>query len=168
MNIVDIIIIIPLIWGAYRGLKNGFLLEAATLAGLVAGIFFAVIAADVVGRIIVGLVNWNPIPFKFFAFVITFILIVIALKFIAKVIEQMLKAVSLNFINRLAGLVIGILKFAFILSIFMIFVNYLNPHITVLPEKTREGSFLLPYIENLIHYVLPAKDFIPLPKSWAV
>ena len=168
MSIVDIIIIIPLIWGAFRGLKNGFLLEAATLAGLVAGIFLAVIAADVIGRIIVAMVNWNPIPFKILAFVITFVLVVIALKFFAKVVEQMLKAVNLNFINRLAGLVIGILKFAFILSILMIFVNYLNPHITVLPENVREKSFLLPYIENLIHYILPAKDFIPLPKAWTV
>lgn len=168
MNIVDIIILIPLLWGAFRGLKNGFLLEAATLAGLVAGIFFAVIMADVVGRIIVAMVNWNPIPFKILAFVITFVLVVIALKFLAKVIEQMLKAVRLNFINRLAGLLVGALKFAFILSILMIFVNYLNPHITVLPDKYREGSFLLPYIENLIHYVIPAKDFIPLPKTWTV
>jgi len=168
MNYIDIIIAIPLIWGAIRGFSRGFLIEAATLAGLAAGIFLALIAADVAGRVMMALVDWNPIPFKFLAFVLVFVLVVVALKFLAKVIEHMLKAIHLNFINRFAGLLVGALKFALILSIVMIFVNYLNPHFTILPDSPRKGSLLLPYIEKLIHYILPAKDFIPLPQSWAV
>lgn len=168
MNLVDIIILIPVVWGAFRGFRNGFLIEMATLVGLVAGIFLALIAADVAGRIMVALVDWNPIPFKLLAFAIVFVLVVVVLKFLAKVIEHMLKAIHLNFINRLAGLLVGGLKLAFILSILLIFINYLNPHITILSENAREGSLLLHHIEKLIHYVLPAKDFIPLPKSWVV
>jgi membrane protein required for colicin V production len=168
MNLIDIIILIPIVWGAFRGFRNGFLIEMATLVGLVAGIFLALIAADVAGRVMVALVDWNPIPFKFLAFAIVFVLVVVVLKFLAKVIEHMLKAIHLNFINRLAGLLVGALKLALILSIFLIFINYLNPHITILSENAREDSLLLPHIEKLIHYVLPAKDFIPLPKSWVV
>lgn len=168
MNFIDLIIAIPLIWGAIRGFSRGFLIEAATLVGLAAGIFLALIAADVAGRIMVALVDWNPIPFKFLAFAIVFVLVVVALKFLAKVVEHVLKTIHLNFINRLAGLLVGALKFALIISIVMIFVNYLNPHITILSDSAREGSLLLPHIEKLIHYILPAKDFIPLPKTWAV
>jgi membrane protein required for colicin V production len=168
MNLIDIIILIPIVWGAFRGFRNGFLIEMATLVGLVAGIFLALIAADVAGRVMVALVDWNPIPFKFLAFAIVFVLVVVVLKFLAKVIEHMLKAIHLNFINRLAGLLVGALKLALILSIFLIFINYLHPHITILSENAREDSLFLPHIEKLIHYVLPAKDFIPLPKSWVV
>lgn len=168
MNHIDIIISIPLIWGAIRGFSHGFLMEIATVAGLVAGIFLATIAADVAGRILVGMVDWNPIPFKFLAFVIVFVLIVILLKFLAKVLENVFKAIHLNFFNRLWGLMFGIIKFALILSILMIFVNYLNPHITILSDEAREGSLLLPYIEQLVHYVLPAKEFIPLPQGWNI
>lgn len=168
MNLIDIIILIPLAWGAFKGFRNGFLVEMATLAGLVAGIFLALIAADVTGRVLEAMVNWNPIPYKFMAFVIVFVLVVIGLKFLAKVLEHMLKAIQLNFLNRAAGLLAGALKLAFLLSILMILVNFLNPHITILPDEWREGSLLLPYIEKLVHYVLPAKDFIPLPQSLMV
>ncbi|MEE4177901.1 MAG: CvpA family protein [Bacteroides sp.] len=168
MNYIDLIIAIPLLWGAIRGFSHGFLMEVATLAGLIGGIFVALIAADVAGRILAGMVDWNPIPFKFFAFVVAFILVVILLKFLAKVLENVFKAIHLNLLNRLGGLVFGIIKFAFILSILMIFVNYLNPHIELLSEKAREGSLLLPYIEKMVHYILPAKEFIPLPQSWSV
>ncbi len=166
MNLIDIIILIPLTWGAFKGFRNGFLIEIATLAGLVAGVFLALIAADVVGRVLEAMVSWNPIPYKFMAFVIVFVIVVVALKFLAKVMEHMLKAIHLNFLNRAAGLLAGALKLALFLSIFMIFVNYLNPHITILPDKLREGSLFLPYIEKLVHYVLPAKDFIPLPQNF--
>lgn len=168
MNLIDIIILIPIAWGAFKGFRNGFLVEIATLLGLVAGIFLALIAADVAGRVMEALVTWNPIPFRFLAFVIVFVLVGVALKFLAKVIEHLLKSIHLNFINRIAGLGVGALKLAFILSILMIFVNYLNPHITVLSDNLRQGSLLLPYIEKLVHFILPAKDFIPLPQSWAV
>ena len=168
MNYIDFIIAIPLIWGAIRGFKNGFLMEVSTLAGLVAGIFLAVIAADLVGRVLQGMVDWNPIPFKFLAFVIVFVLIVFLLKFLAKVVENVFKAIHLNFFNRLWGLMFGIIKFALILSILMIFVNYLSKYIAILPEQAREGSLLLTYIKQLVHYVLPVKEFIPLPHGWNI
>ena len=168
MNYIDIIIAIPLLWGAIQGFRHGFLMEVATVAGLVGGIFVAVIAADVVGRILAGMVDWNPIPFKFLAFVIAFVLIVVLLKFLARVLENVFKAIHLNFFNRLGGLAFGIIKFALVLSILMIFVNYLNPHITILSDEARQGSLLLPYIEPLVHYILPAKEFIPLPSGLTV
>lgn len=168
MNHIDLIIAVPLLWGAFRGFRNGFLMEISTLAGLVAGIFLAVIAADVAGRVLAGMVDWNPIPFRFLAFVIVFVLVVVLLKFLARVLENVFKAIHLNFFNRLWGLMFGIIKYALILSILMIFVNYLNPHITILSDEAREGSLLLPYIERLVHYVLPAREFIPLPKGWTI
>ena len=39
MNYLDIIIIIPLIWGAYKGFRKGFIIEIASLIALILGIW---------------------------------------------------------------------------------------------------------------------------------
>jgi len=163
MNYIDLILILPIIWGAIRGFKRGFLVEITTLVGLVAGIFLAVIITDIVGRVLAGMVTWNLLPVKFLTFVIIFVLVMVAITVLAKVIGHVLRTVHLNLLNRIAGLAAGAAKLALILSILMVFVNYLNPHITILSERAREGSFLLAFIESLIHYVVPTREFIPLP-----
>ena len=165
MNYIDIILILPIVWGAFRGFKRGFLVEIATLVGLIAGIFLAVIGTDILARVLGGLVSWNLMPVQFFSFMIIFVLVMVAITVLAKVIGHALRAVHLNLINRIAGLLAGAAKWAFVLSILMIFVNYLNPHITILSERAREGSLFLEFIEGLIHYIIPMQDFVQLPAS---
>ena len=50
MNILDIILIIPLAWFAYRGFTRGFIIELASLVARIAGIWaarhFSFCAAD--------------------------------------------------------------------------------------------------------------------------
>jgi membrane protein required for colicin V production len=70
MNTLDIIILVLLIWGGIAGFRKGFFLEAAALLGLVLGIYLAVIAADIAGRVFSGLVDWNPLPVKILAFIV--------------------------------------------------------------------------------------------------
>ena len=42
MNILDIILLIPIAWFAYRGFTRGFIIELVSLIALVAGIFLAI------------------------------------------------------------------------------------------------------------------------------
>ena len=163
MNYIDIILIIPIAWGAFRGFKRGFLLEIATLAGLVFGIFFAVLGTDIVYRVLDGMVNWDLRPVQFFTFMTILVLVMVAITFLARVIGHALRAIHLNLLNKIAGLATGVAKFALILSILLIFVNYINPHITIITDNAREGSLLLATIEQLVHFIIPAEDFLTLP-----
>ena len=40
-NYLDILIAIPLLWGAYKGYTKGLIIEAASLAALVIGVYGA-------------------------------------------------------------------------------------------------------------------------------
>ncbi|HAJ99277.1 MAG TPA: hypothetical protein DCM62_04560 [Bacteroidales bacterium] len=162
MNLIDIFILLCVIFGAYKGFKRGFLVEVAILIGLVFGIFLAAIGTDVLARILSGLVNWNLVLLRIIAFLTIFVIVMVIIIFVAKIIGHALKAVHLNLVNRIAGVVAGAAKMGLILSVLMIFVNSLNPTITILTDQAREGSLFLTFIESLIWFVIPEWDIMPV------
>lgn len=165
MSLLDILLVIPLAWGAYIGFRKGFFYEAATLAGVIAGVFIAAIVANTAGRTLAHIVDWNPMFIQITAFVITFLIIVIIFAAIGKLLTSLLKLVFLNIINRIAGLGFGILKYAFILSLLFLVINYINNYYTVLSDSTKKESYLFEYIEPLAPMVIPYKDLIIRPDS---
>ncbi len=42
MNVIDVILLLPLLYGAFKGFSKGFIFEVATLAGMVLGVFIAI------------------------------------------------------------------------------------------------------------------------------
>jgi membrane protein required for colicin V production len=149
MNIVDIILILLLLWGGIAGFRNGFFREAASLLGIIIGIFLAIIAADVAGRVLAGMVSWNPLPIRIIAFLIAFALIALLMKAIGEALTRVFKIILLNFVNRLAGFVFGLLKVALLLSLLLFLLRLVNEHWTFLPESWLQGSFLFGRIEAL-------------------
>lgn len=165
MNHVDIILAIPLAIGAIRGFARGFVLEIASLVGLVAGVFIAALFADITGKIILGMVDWNPGAVKIIAFAITFLLVIIVVHMVARVIEKLFKMTGLNILNRLAGIGAGIIKVAFILSVVLVFFNHLNRFGNLMSEETQNESYLYEKVAGLVYTVLPAKDYIVVKET---
>ncbi len=159
MNHVDIILAIPLTIGAIHGFSRGFVLVVTTLAGLVGGVFLAAAFADLVAHVLSDLVSWNPGTLKIIAFVIIFIGVVIMVNILGRFIENIFKFTGLNLINRLAGLVAGILKLAFILSIVLIFFNHVNRENMLMSDKTQKNSFLYDKVASFVPSILPRLDF---------
>lgn len=165
MSILDILLVIPLAWGAYKGFSKGFFHAAAMLAGVIAGIYFAAIVADIAARVIIPIVDWNPMLIKIIFFVFAFLLIVIAFSALGALLTKLSKIVFLNIVNRVAGLFFGIIKYAFILSILLIIINYINKYNEVLTDSAKQGSYLYEYIEPLAPMIIPHKDLILRPDS---
>ena len=119
MQTLDIILILPLVWGAYRGFRNGFIIELCTLAALILGIWGAIHFSDWVAEYLVQQVDIERKYLPMVSFALTFLGIVIAINLLAKLLTTLLKAVALNGINRLAGLVFGVVKWSFLLSVLL-------------------------------------------------
>ncbi len=160
MNHVDIILAIPLAIGAIRGFARGFVMEAAALIGLIAGVFLAALIADIMGKIVAELSDWNVMTFKIITFVIIFVIVVVLINMVARFVEKLFKLTGLNLINRIAGIGAGIVKYAFVLSVVLIFFNYLNRNELLMSEKTQNDSLLYNKISGFVPAVLPPKDFI--------
>ncbi len=158
MNHVDVILAIPLTIGAIRGFSKGFLLEIASLIGLIAGVYIAAMFSGIVGNILMEYVSWNPNVIKIVAFVVVFILVIIVVKLIARIIEKLFKLAGINFLNRIAGVVAGTLKIAFILSVVLLFFNYINRDRAFMSEETQNNSFLYNKVSALVPSLLQGSD----------
>lgn len=114
MNFFDIIALVILGYGAYKGYRNGVILEVAGLLGVVigfwAGMRLAFIFANYYRDTFKVPENWIPALAFFTAFAIGLGAVFLA----AKAATTLLKTAQLNLPNRLAGATFGILKWAFL------------------------------------------------------
>ncbi len=158
MNHLDIFIIAMVAYGAYKGFKNGLLKEVATLIGLVLGIFLAIIASDVAGLVVKGLVDWNPLPFQIIVFVLVFVIVSFLFKLLATLMEKVLRILLMNFINKIGGLILGGLKFALITGVALLLLSATG--INVVPEKISTESLTYRPVTGLVDLVLPRMGFL--------
>ena len=119
MNYLDIIIGLILLFAAVMGFKKGFVYELASFAALILGIWGAVLFSDLVAEYMTQRLSWDFEYQNILAFLITFVLIVIGVHMVGLLLTKLVNAVSLGFLNHILGLVFGVLKFAFILSVLL-------------------------------------------------
>lgn len=142
MNYIDLILLIFLLWSTYRGFKNGLIIEVASLAALILGIFGAIKFSSMTSGFLVEKFEMTTQYLPLISFAITFVIIVIAVHLLAKVLDKLVKAIALGFINRLLGILFGVIKTAFILSIVLVILNTIDRKTHFLPEDKIEESLL--------------------------
>ncbi len=149
MNTLDFILIALLLWGGIIGFRRGFFREAAAFFGLVIGIFLAILLADVAGRVMTGMVDWNPMPVKVLVFVTVFSLVVLLLWAVGASLTRLFKVIMLNMINRLAGIAFGVLKTAMLISIAFFFLRLLNEQWVLFSDASFDNSIIYGMLEGL-------------------
>jgi membrane protein required for colicin V production len=121
MSLIDIVLLLPLAYGSWRGFKSGFILGVFSLLAIVVGIYVAVHFSDMVSDFFIKNVGgYSSAPA--FAFTFTFLVVGAAVYFGGVTLEGLLKASNLSVLNRLVGLVFGFLTSFFILSVILL--NY--------------------------------------------
>ena len=81
--IFDIIFILIFLWAAYKGFTKGFILQAASLAALILGIYGSIKFSGFVAAVIMEKMGRHGEYVPLISFAITFIGIVIAIHFLA-------------------------------------------------------------------------------------
>jgi len=142
MNIFDIVIIIPLLWGLYKGIRKGLIIEIATLAALVLGIWGGMHFSNFTASKIESFLDINSSYLPLISFAVTFIGIVIIVHLLARIIEKLIKAVALGFVNTLGGALAGIAKFGCIVSIAILLIDRANSAANFIDPTTLNESLL--------------------------
>jgi membrane protein required for colicin V production len=155
MNFLDIILLVPLIWFAYRGFSRGFVIELASLVGLIAGIWGAIHFSFYAADILANNFGMGPKYLPIASFIVTFLVVVIVVYIIGKIIEKFIDILALGFFNKLAGLAFGVVKAAFLLSIVILVINSFDDDRSVITPKMREGSMLYNTIEKFAPSIIP-------------
>jgi len=139
MNILDIILIIPLLWFAYKGFANGLVLELASILALLLGIYLSVQFSAFVG----AKIGINGKYAALLAFIITFIAVVILVQLLARMIDKAFKLTAIGILNKIGGIIFGVLKIALILSILFYIIDKLDYKKLIISDKNRNESKLL-------------------------
>jgi len=155
MSWIDIVLVIILLWSAYRGFTKGFIITIASLVALFIGIFGAIKFSGYTANILSEKFEMNLESLNLIAFAITFILIVIATHIVARLADKLVKAVALGFANRIAGVLFNLLKTALIISIILVILERIDEKASFIPRSETDKSALYMPLRSLAPFIFP-------------
>lgn len=146
MNLTDIVLIVILLIGAFKGFQKGFILEVISFFAFFLAVYGGFKLLDfgitVLEPYQENLGSFLPVAAFLFVFVVILVVLTIAGRIFKKIIDFTL----LGSFDSVAGAVIGILKTALFLSI----INWVFIKMGFdFPHRLGEGSFLYGYIALL-------------------
>ncbi len=155
MNYLDIIICIPLAWALYKGFRKGLILEIASLVSLVIGIWAAYQFSATTGDYLIKYFTLSNNVLPLVSFIVTFLVVVIAIHFLAKALERIIKLAALGLINRLAGALFSFLKVGLIVGTLLYAGSLIDDSVGVLPNDIKKESLVYEPIISAPPKMLP-------------
>ena len=132
MNYIDIVILLFLLYGAFRGFSKGLIIEVATLAGLILGVFIAIRYSPFTEGILKDFLNITSRYLSYIALAVTFLLVVIAVYLLGKMLTRLVDIISLGLVA----------KYFIMVCVLLMIVDALNDKFHFISEETRENSLL--------------------------
>ena len=156
MGLLDIILGVLLAFAFYKGLQNGLFVELASLVSLLAGIYFAVKFSSYIRDVLVGFVKWNPNTIQVAAFVLTFMIVVVAVSIIGKFLTGIADLAFLGWLNKLGGGFFRVLKTILIISIVFAIFEKINYNHYLAKKETLDNSLFYNPIQKTAGYMYPS------------
>ncbi len=142
MNVIDVILLLPLLYGAFKGFSKGFIFEVATLAGMVLGVFIAIRYSAYTENFLHDFLNITSKYLSYIALAVTFLVVVMLICVLGKVLTKIVDMVSLGLINKLLGTFLGVAKYFIILCVALLIADVLDDKFHFISKETKEGSLL--------------------------
>ncbi len=155
MNFIDVLLMVPLIYAAWKGFRNGFVIEIFTLLAFFVGIYAGINFSDYAAHQLTDEFELEAVYVAPTAFALTFLVVGALVYFAGKAIEQLIKVAALSPLNKGAGLVFGFLKMGYILSVVLIIVESYDEKKEFFKDETKQGSMLYGPVKDLGMYTLP-------------
>ncbi|MCB0760680.1 MAG: CvpA family protein [Flavobacteriales bacterium] len=161
MNYIDLLLIIPIALGAWKGFRKGLVIEVFSLLALFAGIYLAIHFSDYIANLLTDHVQLKSEYIPIAAFLLTFVAVLIGVHFLGKMIHSLVKMAALELFNKIFGAIFAALKGLLILCIVLLCFKALNTRFGLVPEKLLEESLLFEPLSSLPLVILPAIEDSP-------
>lgn len=158
MHFLDVILIIPILIGAWLGFRNGFILSLTTLAAFALATYAGLWFSDTVSQWIQSLLSHPGEYVPLISFSICFLAVCALVFFIGKWLHRLAKIVLLGSLDKLAGAVFGLLQFTLIVSVFMVIVDSYAAKKSPTPPEWREKSLLYKPLSGIATMLLPGLE----------
>ena len=141
--LIDFIFAALIILAIFKGYQKGLILAVfsiiAFIIGLAAALKLSTFVADYLKTSVSVSAKWLP----FIAFALVFFVVVLLVRLGAKLIEKTFQAVMLGWLNRIGGIVLYVLLYLIILSIFVFYAEKLQ----LLQPATIQSSVTYKFIQ---------------------
>lgn len=168
MNYLDFVLLIPVLWGAWKGFRKGFIIEIFTLLALFAGIYGAIHFSDRMSVLLSDSFDFTSDYLPIIAFSLTFLLVGAMVFFLGRVLEKAVSLVALSTINKFAGMIFGILKMLLVSSMIVIVLESIDEKNQFISKEFKESSLLYTPLKNTTFTALPAIEESQLFKQRSV
>ena len=160
MNItIDIILLLCLGWGAYKGFRKGFIIQSFTILALVLAIWGGFAFAGMLEPFMKKYFQMGDVACSIVSFIVVFILIMLLVYTSGYFVSKVADAVTLGMINRLAGSVFGLLANALVLSVLILLFNRMNDKKQFIKTEILEKTYLYKPLEKVAPAIFPEKFF---------
>lgn len=146
MIFIDIILGALLVYGLIRGLKNGLIIEFASLISLFLGIYLAVKFSSILG---------DSKTAKVIGFIIVLILVLIGIQLLAKALSKIVSAMLLGGFNKIGGAILGTIRMALFLGVVLSLFQKVNQNNDLVSKETETKSLFFKPIYKTSEFMLP-------------
>ena len=155
MNWLDVLIVLPVLVGLVRGLMRGFISEIIAFVVVILGVLGARLIAPPFSAGLLSLFDWPEPVCDVVTYTLVFLLIAIGLAIAAKLLNKFLKAIHLGWANRIAGALIGMLKYGLIVLVVVFVMDRTNDTFHYLDDaEVVQTSFFYPKFVKITDAIL--------------
>ena len=150
---LDIVFLVPLLWGAYSGFKKGLIAQVLGLTSLFAGVWLGVNYQEMVSPFLIEKVQERYLSIS--CFIVLFFSVIILGAITTKIMEKFANFIQLKLINKLVGLILGVLKISSFLVIAVSIIQTWDSQSIMIDQSTKENSLFYPVFNNIGNSILP-------------
>lgn len=160
MNTLDIILLLPILAGAFSGFRKGFIIGVVSLLAIVLGVFGGFYFLNWGVSLLMNQFGLTGKLVPIIAFILIFISVVIGVNFLGKLLKKFVQMILLGGVDKLAGALVGALMWAFLVSAALWVGKVFNLE---LPADWQTHSILFGYVQpiaptfaSLLDGIIPA------------
>lgn len=154
MNLIDSICLIILIYGSYKGFKNGIVGEVLSFLGILLGIYLSKTYYLVIDEYLVTVFDSTNQLVSIISVILIFSVTIILSKILSKLITKALNVMALGLLNKLIGSVFGLLKYLLILCIMTFVFSKANDIFVIIEKNKIEETQIFSKVQKINDYVL--------------
>lgn len=145
MSYLDIIILLPLIYGLIRGIMRGIVKEIFAIVGIILGIVIARMYAGQAAMWLQQLSTWDEQLLRPIAAFVIFMAVALLCNLLAKLLTKLIKMISLSWVNRLVGGLFGLAKWGLIVAVIIACIDMLDGVLHFIKPELKQASICYNY-----------------------
>jgi membrane protein required for colicin V production len=155
MNFIDLVIFVLLAYAVFKGVTRGFVLQLASLAALLGGVFAALKLSGFTARFLSEHWNFGYEYLYLVSVALTFILVFILVNLVGEWVNSIVETAHLTLLNKLAGALFNVCKVMIIAGLIIVFIDRVDSRTHFVPEKIRKGSLFYKPVTSAVLFLFP-------------